>query len=326
MTETAKKVLANMLCRARQCWEQGIAGVALYELGETALLLAAADDMITRQHADGRLCTVENTACQTDPALCIQSVMHAWQLTGEQLYLDAGRHSLAFYRATPWHGEDGIIYHICGTRQVWSDTAAMLPASLAMLGEREMALQQMQLLCDRLRLPSGLYGHIWDDGTQSWPDPLPWSAGNGWVLTGLAWMIILLDRNAPESAQLMQLYQDLTAALAPWRTAEGLYHNVADDASTFVECQTAAMQAYSQVLLCEHGLLDRSVLAQARQILDEITRHIDAHGAVHDCPGSPTFSANGTSTEMQAFWLMLYGALERNQSCMEEGSYAFRMA
>lgn len=314
MNDVERRVLANMLCRSRQCWEQGMAGIALHEMGETALLIAAADDMLVRQHADGRLAVVEDSRTQTDPALAIQTVLRAAELTGEAQYLEAARRSLAFFKTTPWQGEDGIIYHICGTQQVWSDTAAMLPASLAMLGEKAMAVRQLLLLCDRLRLPNGLYGHIWDDGRQAWIDPQPWSAGCGWILVGLAWTIGLLDAGAPAADTLFALHRDLVAALAPFRTSEGLYHNIADDPATFVECQTACALAYSEVLLHLQGRLGREALVDARRTLETIGAHIDAHGAVHDCPGSPTFAENGTSTEMQAFYLMLSGALKRAEN------------
>lgn len=304
-------IFINMLSRARQCWEQGIAGMALLELEENDWLLAVCDDMLTRQNQDGRLCTVENTRCQTDPALSIQPVLRAWQLTGEARYRQAAERSIDFYKQSGDRTADGVLYHILGLPELWADSAAMLPASLAAMGEVEMAVQQMRGLCDKLRLGNGLYAHRWNDAEQCFARKQAWGAGNGWILVGLAWTIRILGKEHAHTPELMRLYTDLSAALLPWRLPSGLYRDVLDDPQSFEECQTATMQAYSAMVLYEEGLLDESVVSFAEATLDTVSGHADSHGAIHDCPGSPEFVNNGTSTEMQAFWLMLYAVLKR---------------
>ena len=306
-----QRILNNMLCRARQCWEQGIAGMALYELGEEQLFLAACEDMLTRQNADGRLCTVENTRVQTDPALCMQSVLYAWKLTGEKRYLQAAERSRDFYLQSDQKTAEGILWHILGLPELWADSAAMLPASMAMAGETAFAVRQMVGLCDALRLPNGLYAHRWNAEEKRWVRRDPWAAGNGWILTGLAWTLRVLGKESEYAPTLLSLYKELTAAMEPWRLPGGLYRDVLDDTTSFEECQAATMQAYSQVILYEAGFLSAEVLEPARCILDTVGGHADRLGAIRDCPGSPDFAHNGTSTEMQAFWLMLYAALQR---------------
>lgn len=310
-SEVFRAVFINMLSRARQCWEQGIAGMALLELEENDWLLAVCDDMLTRQNQDGRLCTVENTRCQTDPALSIQPVLRAWQLTGDARYRQAAERSMDFYRQSGDKTADGVLYHILGLPELWADSAAMLPASLAAMGEKQMAVQQMRGLCAKLRLENGLYAHRWNEAEQRFIRKQPWGAGNGWILVGLAWTIRVLGREDEHTPELMRLYADLSAALLPWRLPSGLYRDVLDDPQSFEECQTAAMQAYSAMVLHEEGLLDESVVPYAKATLDTVSAHVDPHGAIHDCPGSPEFVDNGTSTEMQAFWLMLYAVLRR---------------
>lgn len=267
--------------------------------------------MLTRQNADGRLCTVENAPTQTDPALCIQCVMEAWRITGDERYLAAARRNLEFLKTTPEKAPSGVLYHILGLPELWADTAAMLPASLAAMGEADMALEQMTGLLDALRLENGLYGHRLNVPESRWVRRQPWAAGNGWILAGIAWTIRQLGTDHPGVPQLMALYHDLRKALHPWRLESGLYRDVLDEPGSFEECQTAAMEAVSALTLREIGILGDDEVPDARRTLAVISAHIDDHGAIHDCPGSPEFMTNGTSTEMQAFWLMLYALLRR---------------
>lgn len=308
LTPAAQKVFRNMMCRMRACWEQGMTGMALMELGMDDALLCLCDDMLTLQHADGRLAAC-HTNTQTDPALCIHSVLRAFQLTNDPRYADAIARHRADILATPWRSEDGVLYHFKHSKRIWADSAAMLPAALAALELPDMAVQQLVGLCNALRLSNGLYGHQWNDESKSWDRIQPWSAGNGWILTGLAWTMVRMNVDHPQTPVLMKLYQELTEALAVYRLPNGLYHDIADDPATFTECQTAAMQAYSQLVLRDAGLLPGSVTDSAAAVLDTITAHMDAHGAIHDTPGAPDFAHNGTSTEMQAFWLMLWARL-----------------
>lgn len=305
------RVRMNMLCRARQCWEQGIAAIAMMELEEIDWLLAMCDDMLTRQASDGRLCIIENNQTQTDPVLCVQPLMCAWHLTNDERYLKGVQQNYNALLHSTDRTSDGILYHILGLPELWADSAAMLPPSLAAMGQEKQAVRQMLNLCDRLHLENGLYGHRWNDATKCWVRKQPWAAGNGWILVGLAWTMRYLGREHTQTTALLQRYNDLTMAMIPWRLASGFYRNILNEPDSFEECQTATMQAYSNMILFELGLWNEDTVQEALAILQKVGLHMDRHGAIHDCPGSPTFTENGTSTEMQAFWLMLYAMLKR---------------
>ncbi|MDO5322695.1 MAG: hypothetical protein Q4G06_01640 [Clostridia bacterium] len=74
------------------------------------------------------------------------------------------------------------------------------------------------------------------------------------------------------------------------------------------------MLGYSALKLLQAGIRHPSVLREARWallVLHEVERHVNAWGFIEDCPGSPLFRESGTSTEMQAFYLMLYAVAEK---------------
>lgn len=265
--------------------------------------------MLALQHPDGRLAAC-HTSAQTDPSLCVHSMLRAQALTGNPRYGDAIERHQKQLLTTFWHSKQGILYHFVESKRLWADTAAMLPPALAALGMEEMAFRQMTGLLDQLRLSNGLYGHQWNDAAGAWDRIVPWSAGNGWVLVGLAWTVERLGREHPMIPTLLSLYTDLTEALRPYQTDDGLYHDIATDESTFIECQTAAMQQYSRLVLLDLGLFHPwEATPEAHRILTVIEGHMDTLGVVRDAPGAPDFAHNGSSTEMQAFYLMLWQRL-----------------
>ena len=310
-SQAASRVLRAMLCNARQCWEQAIAACAMAELNEEELLLCMCHDIITRQRADGRLCDVENTPTVTDPSLCIAPLLRAAEITGDCRYTEAVDRNLRYLLREAPRAKDGVLYHIQGTSEVWADSAAMTPANLVRMGHREFGLTQMEGILRRLRRTDGLYAHKWNDATNGYLRKAAWSAGNGWISVGLAWLILELDPMDARGRDMLYRFEELTQTLERYRLPNGLFRNIIDDPDSFVECEGAAMHAYATALLAEAGRIAPERLNQPREVLATPKNHVDTHGYVRDCAGSPSFETPGTSTEMQAFFLMLNAVLER---------------
>lgn len=77
------------------------------------------------------------------------------------------------------------------------------------------------------------------------------------------------------------------------------------------------MLAYSALKLQQSGVDHPSVLREAQwayRVIAEVEKHVNCWGFIEDCPGSPNFTASGTSTEMQAFYLMLYAIAQNLQA------------
>lgn len=313
MTDLIDKIKYAMLCNARQCWEQGIAACAMAELEDMKLLVPMCHDIVIRQNENGCLCDVENTPALTDPALCISPVLTAARYTGDPSFNRAAEKNIRYLVQDAPRNADGVLYHIANTHQIWADSAAMTPANLAHAGYSEFGVLQMDGICNCLHdEATGLYAHIWDDALQMHTSPERWGPGNGWIAIGLAWLIPELD--ADGATRMLDRYCKLADAMDRYRLPNGLFHVNVDDADSFVDCEGAVMLGYSALKLLQAGIRHPSVLREARralQVLHEVERHVNAWGFIEDCPGSPLFRELGTSTEMQAFYLMLYAVAEK---------------
>ena len=316
MTDLIRKVETAMLCNARQCWEHGIAAWAVAELGHTDLLLPMCHDMVIRQNRDGRLCDVENTPATTDPAICVMPVLRAAQITGDAFYRRAAEQNIAYLLSGAPRSEKGVLYHLMGGREIWADSAAMTPVVLAHAGHAEFAILQMDEICHCLYDPStGLYSHIYDEATGTLKAPERWAGGNGWIAVGLAWLIPELQGS--ERERMLARYCALADAMDRFRMPSGLFHVNVDDPDSFADCEGAAMLAYSAMKLKAQGIRHPSVLREAKlalPLMDELERHVDGLGFIQDCSGSPSFNESGTSTEMQAFFLLLYAEIQKDLS------------
>ncbi|MDR0928532.1 MAG: glycoside hydrolase family 88 protein [Oscillospiraceae bacterium] len=312
MDKMMENILRAMLCNARQCWEQGIAAMAAKELGEEALLLALCHDMVVRQNKDGRLCTVEDTITVTDPALGILPLLEAERLTGDFMYSEAAARCIRYLVQGAPRAASGIFFHLMDRAEIWADSAAMTPAPLVRAKHKALGLLQMKGIRKALFLPeTGLYAHKWDAAHGVFANESAWATGNGWIAMGTAWMLLELGKDDPEAARCLADFTAHAEAMLRYQTREGLFHNTMDDPNTFIDCAGATMLGYSMALLVEAGFLDESWLAYPRKVWAELTNRVNARGYFEDCPGSPYFDKRGTSTEMQAFALMLGAVLNR---------------
>jgi len=307
MSEYREKVLRAMMCMTRQCWEDGVAAQALLEIGEEELLELVVYDMVLRQSGDGRLCNVENTPAVTDSAFCVPATFAWAEKTGCEKYKEAVDKNIQFFLKDAERGEDGTLYHMIHTQEVWADSAAYLPYSLALTGHKKEAYVQMEGICNRLYdEKSGLYFHMWDDGKNDYLRPLPWGIGNGWILTGLMRTLSVWGEELPEEKeQLQKRFDQLLQNLLKIKNPKGGFYDVLDDADTFEESETAAMIAYVLYRGMDEKWLDDSYVETAEEIRHALCRKIKENGLVVDAASSPSFDRPGTSVECQAHVLMM---------------------
>lgn len=309
------RILTAALAMTRQCWEQGMLSYALARCGGEELAALVVHDMMLRQSADGRLCNVENTPAVTDSAFCIPAVWRLGQ-RGNGEAKRAAERNLDFLLHRAERAQDGTLYHMRGTGEIWADSASFLPYSLALSGCGDAALAQMRGILDRLYLPeSGLYAHIWDERSGSYPDARPWGVGNGWILTGLLRSYLALARGdadfagtpvpGAEAEELRLRFERLLERMLSRMTADFGFRDDLDDAESFEESETAAMVACCLYAGARAGLLERGVLSTAEQIRAALLRRVDDAGRVWGASSSPSFDRPGTSVECQAHALLM---------------------
>jgi rhamnogalacturonyl hydrolase YesR len=308
--ELIEKVKRAMLTMQRDAWEQGVAAQALLESGERELVVLMAKEAVVRQLEDGRLAVISCNEGVTDPAANGEAVLYAAEATGDPALRAAAARMLDYLVKRAPRREDGTLYHVANKRQVWVDSMYMAPPFLAVAGEPEEAVRQVEGIRKLLWEPrKKLFSHIWDDDLKGFFRPDFWGVGNGWAAAGMARIIQALpDRMGREKKRLAGYVKDVVDGCLAFRRPDGLFHDVVDKPATFVETNLAQMLAYTIYRGVRGGWLGRTYLRQAEVMRDAARRKVDAYGYVQGVCGSPTFESAGTATEGQAFFLLMEAA------------------
>jgi unsaturated rhamnogalacturonyl hydrolase len=293
---TTGRVLTALLAMQRHSWEQGVAGHAAIDLGRDDLVRLLAEAAVTRQAPDGRLGGDDDNV--VNGAACGEMVLRAG-------FAEAAGRQLGWLLHDAPRADDGTLFHVLGTREMWADTVYMVVPLLALAGHPEAAVAQVEGHRRRL-CRDGLYAAIWSEDTGTLRRADHWGGGNGWVVAGIARAV----RLAPElrGALTGHAREVLDACLA-LRRPDGLFHDVLDDPATFVETNAAQMFAYAALTGAADGWLPPSYAGVGRDLLAAATREVDDTGVVRGACGAPHFDRPGTSAEAQAFHLLAAAAL-----------------
>jgi rhamnogalacturonyl hydrolase YesR len=308
--EMRTKVLQAMLAMQRRAWEQGVAAQALLESGETDLVVLLAKDAVVNQRKDGRLGLNEGQAPVTDPACNGEPVLFAARVTGDPALQAAADRMLEFLLHRAPRTREGILYHNFIENMIWVDSFYMAPPFLAVAGHPQEAVKQVLGYRNILLDPEKkLYSHIWDEDRQAFERRLFWGVGNGWAAAGMARVIRALPDSMPaEKAQLAGFVREVLDGCLKFQRADGLFHNILDDESTFVETNAAQMLAYAIYRGTQAGWLDASYRAHAERMRAAAHSKVDEYGLVQGVCGAPNFDRPGTATEGQAFFLLMEAA------------------
>jgi rhamnogalacturonyl hydrolase YesR len=317
-TETGKtvnsplveKAKMAMLCMQRASWEQGTAMQAMLELGEKDLVVLMAKDAVLRRKKDGRLAMLGTDNAVTDPASNGEGVRYAYKITGDEILNKAADAMYKYLKAGAPKTEKGIICHVTQGRQIWSDAMFMAPPFLAVYGDYDEAIKQVdgyrECLWDKEKK---LFSHIWDDQKKVFTRKDCWGGGNGWSAAGMAKIINILPKEKDaDRKKLIGYVKELLDGCISYMRPEGLFHDVVDKPDTFVETNLSQMLAYSIYKGVKAGWLEDSYLKAADKMRAGAHSKIDQYGVVQDACGSPNFDRAGTSTEAQAFFLMMEAA------------------
>ncbi|HVP18735.1 MAG TPA: glycoside hydrolase family 88 protein [Spirochaetia bacterium] len=308
--DVASRVKTALLSMQRYSWEQGVAAQAFLESGDTELVVLFAKEAAARQLADGRLAVIGNSTAVTDPAAAGEALVFAAKASGDSSLEKAAARMIDWLLYKAPRTDDGILYHLHDRPQVWVDSFYMAPPFLSAAGYHEEALKQIagfrRLLLDpQLRLLS----HIWDDGLQAFARKAFWGVGNGWALAGMTRVIRTLpDVMARERETLAGYVQEgIDACLSRMRD-DGLFHDVIDDPSTFVETNLSQMLSYVLFRGMTGGWITTGRLEQAEKMRRAAQGKVDRFGLVQGVCASPHFDRPGTAAEGQAFFLLMEAA------------------
>lgn len=154
-----------------------------------------------------------------------------------------------------------------------------------------------------------LLAHIWDDGSHQLKDPTFWGGGNGWAAAGLARVIASLPtEHSLDRDHLATFARQLIDGCLRHQRPDGLFHNVIDQPATFVETNLAQMLAYSICKGVTAGWLPADYRPHADKMRAAARLKMDSFGYVQGACGAPNFDRSGTSTEAQAFCILMESA------------------
>jgi rhamnogalacturonyl hydrolase YesR len=186
----------------------------------------------------------------------------------------------------------------------------MAPPFLAVAGEPHEAVRQITGMRRLLWLPEKqLYAHQWDDGAQTFVRADCWGVGNGWAAAGITRVIQALPEEMEEKKRpLIGSLREVVDGCLAHQRADGLFHDVVDDRSTFVETNLAQMLAYTIYRGVQGGWLDAAYLTRADRSRSAAHAKVDRYGWVQGVCGAPRFDRPGTAPEGQAFFVLMEAA------------------
>lgn len=315
LADDERRVLRTLLTMQRQSWEQGLASHAALDLGRHDLARVFARDAVLRQTAAGKLAEIDDTGLVNCAAN--GEVVHWLAVTDDDPALaDAFARQLDWIRHACPRAADGTLFHLAGFHEVWSDTVYMVVPFLVVADAEDVALDQLRGHQRRLWNPAtGLYAARWSEDSNSLTLARAWGTGNGWVAAGLARALRLQRRKTPTpaGADLATVAaghaRTVIDACLGHRRPDGLFHDVIDDPSTFVEANLAQMLSYAVCLGVADGWLPTRYANTGRSLLASARRGLDADGFVTGVCGTPRFDRPGTSAEAQAFFLLAAAAV-----------------
>lgn len=315
-----QKATAAAMAMQRRDWEQGILAQALLEAGDRENVILLTKAAIVQRMPDGRLGVVLSGG-PTDPAMGGVAYAQAAEWTGDPQMRKAVDGLLEWIRHKAPRSADGVLYHVFDGPEMWSDGFNGAPPYLAAMGFYDEALAQIEGFKKRLWNPQKqLLAHIWDDGKRQFKDGAFWGGGNGWAAAGLARVLCSLPaERRTDRERLAAFAREIVDGCLRCQRADGLFHNVVDQPGTFVETNLAQMLAYAVYEGVVAGWLPASYREHADTMRAAARAKMDASGYVQGACSAPNFDRPGTSTEAQAFCILMEVAGSRAETAHTTG-------
>ena len=306
----AEKAKNAMLAMQRASWEQGIAIQAMIECADNDMLRLLVNEAILRQTSDGRTCMLGSDNNVTDPVAAGYGILKCYELFGDLKYKQATDKLYDYCKNKAPRNEAGTVYHVNNHKEIWSDSIYMLPPFLAAYGDYDECLKQIRGYRACLwNEDKKLFSHRWSDDQHDFISAHCWGGGNGWAAAAFAIIYDLLPAGQKSykdeiASYLTELLEGLQTNIRP----DGLFNNFVDEPDSFAETNLSQMTAFAIFKSVKTGATDQKYLTFAKKMKEGALAKVDEYGYVQGAAGSPHFNSPGTSTEAQAFLLMMLAA------------------
>lgn len=308
--DIVQKVKTALLSMQSASWEQGVAMQAFWEYGDTEMAYLMAKEAVLRQTSEGRLSVVYTDNGVTDPAASGEVVFRMAEKTGELEFAEASKKMLNYLLNKAPKSADGILYHVINAPEFWIDALYMAPPYLCAAGYPEEAVKQIEghrkVLWNR---EMKLFSHRFHDEKKIFPNEKFWGVGNGWAMACYARVIDTLPGNMQtERNNLIRYAIDNIEGCLPFLRSDGLFHDIINDSTSFVETNLGQMVAYTIYRGIKSGWLADNFIEKAEKMRTAAHAKVDEHGYVQGVCGAPTFNSPGRATEGQAFFILMEAA------------------
>ncbi|MFC1653205.1 glycoside hydrolase family 88 protein [Planctomycetota bacterium] len=319
-TEIIEKVKMAMLCTQKYSWEFGTAMQALIELGDERNLVLMARDAVIRSTPDGRLAMIGSEKNIADTGVNGPGVLAAYKITGDEKYKKAAQAQYDYLMQPTSRNSKGTIYHNYTKPVIFSDNMFMIAPFIAQMGNYDEAMRQIEAIRRVLwNEEEKLFHHIRIEETGEWRHKYFWGGGVGWCAAAMATVVdILPDDRAADKKKLKKYTTDVLDGCIAHQLPNGMFYDFITEAN-FEETTLGCMLAFTIYKSVKSGWLDRSYLAAAEKMRAAAHANVDEYGLMQSASGAPRFNKPGTSTEGQAFFLMMEAAYQKLH-----GSNAFR--
>lgn len=310
--QAIEKVKIAMLTMQRHSWEQGTALLGLLEIGDTTKAMLMAKDVVLRSKPDGRLAMVYSDFNIADPGVNGPGMLAAYEVTGDEKYKLAAQALYEFLKRPESKNEKGVILHNTRSGSVFSDNMFMVAPFMAMMGDHDESMKQIEGIRDLLwNEKEKLFHHIKEEGSPIFRDSSFWGGGNGWCAAAMAQGIdILPEERTMERERLIKYCVDLLDGCIANQLPNGLLYDKIT-IPNFEETTLPSMLAYTIYTGVRSGWLPKSYLVPANKMRKAVCANIDEVGHVQNASSIPWFNKSGISPEGQAFFLMMEGAYRK---------------
>ena len=139
-----------------------------------------------------------------------------------------------------------------------------------------------------------------------------WGSGNGLVIAGLTRILRYIpSQMEEEKEELTELLNSLIDGCLAYIRDDGLFHNIIDDPTSFVETNLSQMLAYAIFSGIYYGRLDFKYREKADLMRKAANSKIDAHGFVNEVCNFTDRSTPCKSAEGQVFYILMETAANR---------------
>jgi unsaturated rhamnogalacturonyl hydrolase len=270
-------------------WPQGVGIYGFYQYYEATKDVAALQFLLDWYDARIKEGLPEKNVNTCSPLITLMSLC---ELTGKEQYVAVCDEWSRWIMNEMLRTGDGAFQHMItgepNDGQILIDTLFMTVLFLTKAGvyfnrphyveeAKRQFLVHIKYLYDKNR---GLFFHGWDFNGMHNYGAVHWGRGNGWYTCGIVDFIDMVNLESGLKQYLLDTMSAQVEALAKLQAADGMWHTVLDDPSSYREISCTSAFGYGILKGVRKGYLDPAYKEIGIRALQATLRNIDEHGVV----------------------------------------------